>query len=54
MQMLRKYSHWHSVFVSELIMEEERNVPNAFSYYFVTTDPIATNFIVAPRILEIH
>ena len=33
-----KYSHWHSVFVSELIKEEGSNVPNAFNYYVVTTD----------------
>jgi len=42
--MLRKYSHWHGVFVSELIKEEGRNGPNAFNYYVVTTDSIVMSF----------
>ena len=42
--MLLKYSHWHSVFLSELIKEEGRNEKNAFNYYIVTTDSIAMGF----------
>ena len=42
------------MFVSELIKEEGRNVPNAFNYYIVTTDSIAMTFLSKTRAFQLQ